>query len=81
MIDFVRRHRARLVEVSIVGTTTLLTLALALTFDIFPNGAGRTPKPEDLEPDELLLVGAVLLAGLVWMAIRVLRERRAAHRR
>ena len=74
---FVVRRRFHFLNLASVLGLTLGVLYLGLNVDIFANGAHRSPRAEELEIDEALLVAAVLFAGLIWAGRRLLRERRA----
>jgi len=81
MRAFVIRHKFRFVDFAAVVGITLAAIYIGLTIDIFANGERNIPKAEDLEIDELLLVAGVLLSGLVWAVLRLLRAQREARRR
>jgi diguanylate cyclase (GGDEF)-like protein len=78
---FVIRHRYRFVDVSAVAAVVTVVGYLAVAANIFTDAPHQTQKAETLELDEILLVCAVLLGGLIWSYGRLRRERRETARR
>ena len=72
------RYKFRFIDLAVVSAATIAILFVATTTNIFSDAAGQTQKAEAFELDEMLLVCAVLLGGLVWALRRLLRERREA---
>jgi diguanylate cyclase (GGDEF)-like protein len=81
VIAFVIRHKFRFIDFFAVAAAAVLVAYLVLAANIFTDAPHLTQRAETLELDELLLLGAVLIGGLVWAVGRLLRERREAARR
>ncbi len=78
---FVLRHRFRFVDMTAVLAAVAVVAYLAFAADIFTNASHEASRPAALEIDELLLMSAVLLVGMLWAVRRLLRDRRETARR
>ena len=74
-------HRFRFIDFSSVAAASFFALYLGLALNIFSDAPNEPRKAVTLELDELLLVCAVLLLGLLWAVRRLVRERREVARR
>ncbi|MEE7565602.1 GGDEF domain-containing protein, partial [Xanthomonas sp. Kuri4-3] len=75
------RHRVSLGDLGVIAAVLSVLTYIAYAYDIFVTEGSTSAAGQTVELDEMLLIGATLLLGLLIFSIRRYREQKREARR